>query len=160
MYVCVCGSCGLQWLGEADLRHKMQGRLVLVHLMCRDMAAKSTAAAAAAAAAGGHVSPEDTGGSGYATGSCNVLTISPYHYVIRFSGFLFSIEYIPPPLTANVRCAVLAGQSALANQNLFSPCVAFRVVGQPVKMTNSKYARSAVSCYTRGCNANHLHGGG
>lgn len=28
----------LQWLGEADLRYKMQGRLILVHLMCRDMA--------------------------------------------------------------------------------------------------------------------------
>lgn len=27
-----------QWLGEADLRYKMQGRLILVHLMCRDMA--------------------------------------------------------------------------------------------------------------------------
>lgn len=29
----------LQWLGESDLRFKMQGRLILVHLMCRDMAA-------------------------------------------------------------------------------------------------------------------------
>lgn len=28
----------LQWLGEPDLRFQMQGRLVLVHLMCRDMA--------------------------------------------------------------------------------------------------------------------------
>lgn len=27
-----------QWLGEPDLRYKMQGRLILVHLMCRDMA--------------------------------------------------------------------------------------------------------------------------
>lgn len=27
-----------QWLGEPDLRYQMQGRLVLVHLMCRDMA--------------------------------------------------------------------------------------------------------------------------
>lgn len=29
----------LQWMGEPDLRSKMQGRLILVHLMCRDMAA-------------------------------------------------------------------------------------------------------------------------
>lgn len=55
------GTFGLQWLGEADLRHKMQGRLVLVHLMCRDMAAKSTAV--------GNVAPEDDRG-GYATGWC------------------------------------------------------------------------------------------
>lgn len=27
-----------QWLGEPDLRYKMQGRMILVHLMCRDMA--------------------------------------------------------------------------------------------------------------------------
>lgn len=27
-----------QWLGDSDLRHRMQGRLILVHLMCRDMA--------------------------------------------------------------------------------------------------------------------------
>lgn len=27
-----------QWLGESDLRSKMQGRLVLVHLICRDKA--------------------------------------------------------------------------------------------------------------------------
>lgn len=33
----------LQWLGESDLRYKMQGRLILVHLMCRDMAAPSSA---------------------------------------------------------------------------------------------------------------------
>lgn len=28
-----------QWLGESDLRFKMQGRLILVSLLCRDMAA-------------------------------------------------------------------------------------------------------------------------
>lgn len=27
-----------QWLGESDLRFKMQGRLVIVHLICRDIA--------------------------------------------------------------------------------------------------------------------------
>lgn len=32
----------LQWLGESDLRYKMQGRLILVHLMCRDMAPVSS----------------------------------------------------------------------------------------------------------------------
>lgn len=32
----------LQWLGESDLRFKMQGRLILVHLMCRDMAASQS----------------------------------------------------------------------------------------------------------------------
>ncbi|XP_055379410.1 putative uncharacterized protein DDB_G0282133 [Condylostylus longicornis] len=31
------GRTFLQWLGEPELRHKMQGRLVLIHLMCRDM---------------------------------------------------------------------------------------------------------------------------
>lgn len=64
-----------QWLGEADLRHKMQGRLVLVHLMCRDMGAKSsttTATSTAPAPMNAHVSPEDStsdGGGGYATGT-------------------------------------------------------------------------------------------
>uniref|UniRef100_A0A182J966 Uncharacterized protein n=1 Tax=Anopheles atroparvus TaxID=41427 RepID=A0A182J966_ANOAO len=31
------GRIYLQWLGEPELRQRMQGRLVLVHLMCRDM---------------------------------------------------------------------------------------------------------------------------
>ncbi|XP_067630710.1 serine-rich adhesin for platelets isoform X2 [Eurosta solidaginis] len=31
------GRTFLQWLGEPDLRHKMQGRLIVVHLVCRDM---------------------------------------------------------------------------------------------------------------------------
>ncbi|KAH8316455.1 hypothetical protein KR067_008272 [Drosophila pandora] len=31
------GRSFLQWLGEADLRQKMQGRLIVVHLVCRDM---------------------------------------------------------------------------------------------------------------------------
>lgn len=31
------GRIYLQWLGEPDLRQRMQGRLILVHLMCRDM---------------------------------------------------------------------------------------------------------------------------
>lgn len=37
------GRMFLQWLGEADLRFKMQGRLILVHLMCRDMTPPPTA---------------------------------------------------------------------------------------------------------------------
>ncbi|KAH8372910.1 hypothetical protein KR009_007886 [Drosophila setifemur] len=32
------GRSFLQWLGEAELRQKMQGRLIVVHLVCRDMA--------------------------------------------------------------------------------------------------------------------------
>ncbi|KAL5290175.1 hypothetical protein ACFFRR_009870 [Megaselia abdita] len=35
------GRSFLQWLGEPDLRNRMQGRLVLIHLMCRDMAMPS-----------------------------------------------------------------------------------------------------------------------
>ncbi|KAH8371401.1 hypothetical protein KR093_007197, partial [Drosophila rubida] len=31
------GRSFLQWLGEAELRQKMQGRLIVVHLVCRDM---------------------------------------------------------------------------------------------------------------------------
>ncbi|XP_055836730.1 uncharacterized protein LOC129905304 [Episyrphus balteatus] len=31
------GRTFLQWLGESDLRQKMQGRLIVVHIMCRDM---------------------------------------------------------------------------------------------------------------------------
>ncbi|XP_043862744.1 uncharacterized protein LOC120457760 isoform X1 [Drosophila santomea] len=31
------GRSFLLWLGEADLRQKMQGRLIVVHLVCRDM---------------------------------------------------------------------------------------------------------------------------
>lgn len=31
-----------QWLGEADLRTRMQGRLILVHLMCRDLSPITT----------------------------------------------------------------------------------------------------------------------
>ncbi|KAH8261598.1 hypothetical protein KR044_012106, partial [Drosophila immigrans] len=31
------GRSFLQWLGETELRQKMQGRLIVVHLVCRDM---------------------------------------------------------------------------------------------------------------------------
>lgn len=31
------GRSFLQWLGESELRQKMQGRLIVVHLVCRDM---------------------------------------------------------------------------------------------------------------------------
>ncbi|XP_037941203.1 uncharacterized protein LOC119674150 [Teleopsis dalmanni] len=65
------GRTFLQWLGEADLRHKMQGRLIVVHLVCRDM-------------------------------------------TIALNGTIKK-EYLKPP------------------KNIFSPCVAFRVNGSPVK---------------------------
>lgn len=42
-----------QWLGDDDLRHKMQGRLILVHLMCRDMALISREALLSAASGSG-----------------------------------------------------------------------------------------------------------
>ncbi|XP_036332487.1 uncharacterized protein LOC118743831 [Rhagoletis pomonella] len=68
------GRTFLQWLGEPDMRHKMQGRLIVVHLVCRDM-----------------------------TISLNATMK----------------EHIMPP------------------KNVFSPCVAFRVNGTPVKYTNN-----------------------
>ncbi|XP_054089877.1 uncharacterized protein LOC105221417 [Zeugodacus cucurbitae] len=68
------GRTFLQWLGEPDLRHKMQGRLIVVHLVCRDM-----------------------------TISLNTT----------------SKEHIVPP------------------KNVYSPCVAFRVNGTPVKYTHN-----------------------
>ena len=36
-----------QWLGEAVLRSKMQGRLIVVHLVCRDMTVNINATAQA-----------------------------------------------------------------------------------------------------------------
>ncbi|XP_061397474.1 uncharacterized protein LOC133333160, partial [Musca vetustissima] len=69
------GRTFLQWLGEADLRHKMQGRLIVVHLVCRDM-----------------------------TLPLNMSSTS---------------DHIMPP------------------KNVFSPCVAFRVNGSPVKFANN-----------------------
>ncbi|KAJ6644246.1 hypothetical protein Bhyg_09213 [Pseudolycoriella hygida] len=78
------GRTFLQWLGDSELRHRMQGRLILVHLMCRDMA---------------------------------------------------------PFQTENVDEDKATGQPTLngiiSNQNLFSPCVAFRVVGTPMKHVNN-----------------------
>uniref|UniRef100_A0A1A9WP91 Uncharacterized protein n=1 Tax=Glossina brevipalpis TaxID=37001 RepID=A0A1A9WP91_9MUSC len=68
-----------KWLGEADLRHKMQGRLIVVHLVCRDMSLPLNAT--------------NIGAS--------------------------SSDHIMPP------------------KNVFSPCVAFRVNGSPVKYTNN-----------------------
>ncbi|XP_037812218.1 uncharacterized protein LOC119603982 isoform X1 [Lucilia sericata] len=69
------GRTFLQWLGEADLRHKMQGRLIVVHLVCRDMTLSLNATA--------------------------------------------SNDHLMPP------------------KNVFSPCVAFRVNGSPVKYANN-----------------------
>ncbi|XP_065369975.1 uncharacterized protein DDB_G0284459 [Calliphora vicina] len=69
------GRTFLQWLGEADLRHKMQGRLIVVHLVCRDM-----------------------------TLSLNATATN---------------DQLMPP------------------KNVFSPCVAFRVNGSPVKYANN-----------------------
>ncbi|XP_029408035.2 uncharacterized protein LOC105230656 [Bactrocera dorsalis] len=68
------GRTFLQWLGEPDLRHKMQGRLIVVHLVCRDM-----------------------------TISLNAT----------------SKDHMLPP------------------KNVYSPCVAFRVNGTPVKYTHN-----------------------
>ncbi|XP_059225538.1 uncharacterized protein LOC106086659 [Stomoxys calcitrans] len=70
------GRTFLQWLGEADLRHKMQGRLIVVHLVCRDMTLPLNMSAS-------------------------------------------SNDHIMPP------------------KNVFSPCVAFRVNGSPVKFANN-----------------------
>ncbi|KAL9914095.1 shavenoid isoform 1-T7 [Glossina fuscipes fuscipes] len=73
------GRTFLQWLGEPDLRHKMQGRLIVVHLVCRDMSL-----------------------------ALNATNIG-----------LSSSDHIMPP------------------KNVFSPCVAFRVNGSPVKYANN-----------------------
>lgn len=68
----------LQWTGEQELRNKMSGRLILVHLMCRE------------------------------------------------------ISTVPSPAFSKER------------QAFFSPCVAFRVVGSPIKYVNSKYSCASI----------------
>ncbi|XP_049292345.1 uncharacterized protein LOC125768558 [Anopheles funestus] len=71
------GRIYLQWLGEPELRQRMQGRLVLVHLMCRDMT--------------------------------------------------------PRLLLEDSRAALHHDDMQMPNQNIFTPCIAFRVVGTPIK---------------------------
>ncbi|XP_050072929.1 uncharacterized protein LOC126561023 [Anopheles maculipalpis] len=71
------GRIYLQWLGEPELRQRMQGRLVLVHLMCRDMT--------------------------------------------------------PRLLLEDGRAALHHDDMQMPNQNIFTPCIAFRVVGTPIK---------------------------
>ncbi|XP_061500166.1 uncharacterized protein LOC3290304 [Anopheles gambiae] len=71
------GRIYLQWLGEPELRQRMQGRLVLVHLMCRDMT--------------------------------------------------------PRLLLEESRAALHQDDMQMPNQNIFTPCIAFRVVGTPIK---------------------------
>ncbi|XP_053674439.1 uncharacterized protein LOC128724743 [Anopheles nili] len=71
------GRIYLQWLGEPELRQRMQGRLVLVHLMCRDMT--------------------------------------------------------PRLLLDDGRAALQHDDMQMPNQNIFTPCIAFRVVGTPIK---------------------------
>ncbi|XP_053686895.1 uncharacterized protein LOC128736437 [Sabethes cyaneus] len=73
------GRIYLQWLGETDLRQRMQGRLILVHLMCRDM------------------TPQ----------------------LMLKDGQTRSFDDVHP------------------NQNIFTPCVAFRVVGTPIKYVSN-----------------------
>ncbi|XP_055533572.1 uncharacterized protein LOC129723399 [Wyeomyia smithii] len=73
------GRIYLQWLGETELRQRMQGRLILVHLMCRDM------------------TPQ----------------------LMLKDGQTRSFDDVHP------------------NQNIFTPCVAFRVVGTPIKYVNN-----------------------
>ncbi|XP_058066199.1 uncharacterized protein LOC131215820 [Anopheles bellator] len=76
------GRIYLQWLGEPELRQRMQGRLVLVHLMCRDMTPRL-------------------------------------------------------PLPKDSRAAVPHDDMQMPNQNIFTPCIAFRVVGTPIKYVNN-----------------------
>ncbi|XP_031618279.1 uncharacterized protein LOC116337664 [Contarinia nasturtii] len=73
------GRTFLQWLGESDLRFKMQGRLILVSLMCRE-----------------------------------------------------TIIGIDNDITDRA-----AMKSVKSTQNIFTPCVAFRVAGMPIKHINN-----------------------
>ncbi|XP_055620386.1 uncharacterized protein LOC129764862 [Toxorhynchites rutilus septentrionalis] len=73
------GRIYLQWLGEPDLRQRMQGRLILVHLMCRDMTPR----------------------------------------LVLKDGRTRPLDDLNP------------------NQNIFTPCIAFRVVGTPIKYVNN-----------------------
>ncbi|XP_062544650.1 uncharacterized protein LOC134211611 [Armigeres subalbatus] len=73
------GRIYLQWLGEPDLRQRMQGRLILVHLMCRDMTPR----------------------------------------LVLKDGRRRTVDDMIP------------------NQNIFTPCIAFRVVGTPIKHINN-----------------------
>ncbi|KFB43234.1 AGAP007099-PA-like protein [Anopheles sinensis] len=77
------GRIYLQWLGEPELRQRMQGRLVLVHLMCRDMTPRL-------------LLPDGR--------------TAPHHH-----------DDMQMPM----------------NQNIFTPCIAFRVVGTPIKYVNN-----------------------
>uniref|UniRef100_A0A1B0GKH4 Putative conserved plasma membrane protein n=1 Tax=Lutzomyia longipalpis TaxID=7200 RepID=A0A1B0GKH4_LUTLO len=86
------GRTFLQWVGEADLRHRMQGRLILVHLLCRDMTPLDTALPLT----NGSISGSST------------------------SGGVASVD-----------------DDLLPNQNIFTPCVAFRVAGTPIKHVNN-----------------------
>ncbi|XP_068896459.1 uncharacterized protein sha isoform X2 [Tenebrio molitor] len=78
-----------KWVGESDLRNKMSGRLVLVYLMCRELA------------------------------TAEPLTPTDY--------------------------------------TLFSPCVAFRVVGSPAKyLNNVSEVAFSPDAHSAGTNSNHL----
>uniref|UniRef100_A0A182U7F5 Uncharacterized protein n=1 Tax=Anopheles melas TaxID=34690 RepID=A0A182U7F5_9DIPT len=84
------GRIYLQWLGEPELRQRMQGRLVLVHLMCRDMT--------------------------------------------------------PRLLLEESRAALHQDDMQMPNQNIFTPCIAFRVVGTPIKYVTSKCFVALLLC--------------
>ncbi|GAB0097709.1 uncharacterized protein DMENIID0001_133750 [Sergentomyia squamirostris] len=94
------GRTFLQWVGEADLRYRMQGRLILVHLLCRDMTPPDNGASFPQAPANGSNSSSISGSSS--------------------SGGVASVD-----------------DDLLPNQNIFTPCVAFRVVGTPIKHVNN-----------------------
>ncbi|XP_017784261.1 PREDICTED: uncharacterized protein LOC108567951 [Nicrophorus vespilloides] len=78
------GRTFLQWVGEPELRARMGGRLVLVHLMCKEIST--------------------------------------------------DIDRDQPAPTAAATATAAAPQVPL----VFTPCVAFRIVGTPTKYLNSK----------------------
>lgn len=49
----------------------------------------------------------------------------------------FAVAYITKSYIFQI--GKVASNRMMHNQNMFSPCVAFRVIGHPVKHINSKY---------------------
>ncbi|XP_050093942.1 uncharacterized protein LOC126576679 [Anopheles aquasalis] len=94
------GRIYLQWLGEPELRQRMQGRLVLVHLMCRDMTPR----------------------------------LPPS---LLKDGIRASLLHAPPPPSASASAHHHSDDMQMPNQNIFTPCIAFRVVGTPIKYVNN-----------------------
>ncbi|XP_049542697.1 uncharacterized protein LOC125955601 [Anopheles darlingi] len=94
------GRIYLQWLGEPELRQRMQGRLVLVHLMCRDMTPR--------------------------------LPLTPPLLKDGSRAALHSSLPLPPASHHHQ-----SDDMQMPNQNIFTPCIAFRVVGTPIKYVNN-----------------------